>query len=130
LSSFSFLILHSIHFSSKLDHQSSSSFCHCFELRCLWAWKGNVYLIKFHPQSTFKWNKNIWKNIEATIYFSMQFITYFVWDLYFVIVFYICLSLYLVFLIGEVQFLHGSCFFVSKAKISFLSWMLSLALHS
>jgi hypothetical protein len=29
--------------------------------------------------------------------------------------------------IGDVQFLHGSCFFVSKAMISFLSWMLSLA---
>jgi hypothetical protein len=72
-----------------LDHQSSSSFCHCFELRCLWAWKSKVYLIKFHLQSSFEWNRIIWKKIEATICFSMQFITYFVWDLYFVMVIYI-----------------------------------------
>jgi hypothetical protein len=42
-------------------------------LHWFWAWKGNMYLIKFHPQSTFEWNMNTWKKIEAMIYFSMQF---------------------------------------------------------
>jgi hypothetical protein len=31
-------------------------------LHWFWAWKGNMYLIKFHPQSTFEWNMNIWKH--------------------------------------------------------------------